>query len=80
MLRHEFATAVLVAAALLTGCAGDNSEIAFSQQGAISADMDASFQHGPSVTDHETAVQFNNGLDNSINNRPPPLGSALGFR
>ncbi len=65
---------------LLAGCTSGPRDYAYSQQSAINADMDASFQHGPSVTDHETGIRFNNDLDTAISNRPPPLGAALGFR
>jgi hypothetical protein len=80
MPRHGIATVALLALLLLAGCGGNSYDTAYSQQRAISADMDASFSHGPSVADHDSAAQFNNSLDNSINDRPPPLGSALGFR
>jgi hypothetical protein len=80
MQRHEIATGALLALLLLAGCGGNSPDFAYSQQRAINADMDASFSHGPSLADHDTGIQFTNSLDNSINDRPPPLGSALGFR
>ena len=79
MPRHGIATGAMLAL-LLAGCGGNSPDFAYSQQRAISADMDASFQHGPSVADHDSAARFNNSLDNAINDRPAPLGTALGFR
>ena len=79
MLRHEIATGAILAALLLAGC-GSNPDYAYSQQGAIRADMDASFEHGPSVTDHGFGAQFNNSLDDAASSRPVSLGGALGFR
>jgi hypothetical protein len=79
MLRHEFATGAFLAVFLLAGC-NSAPDYAYSQQGAIRDDMDASFQHGPSVTDHELGIQFNNNLDDAANGRPTSFTGALGFR
>jgi hypothetical protein len=80
MHRHGIATVAILALLLLAGCGGNSPDFAYSQQRAIGDDMDASFQHGPSLDSHDTGIQFTNSLDNATSDRPASLGGALGFR
>jgi hypothetical protein len=80
MQRHEIVTSALWVALLLTGCGDGTGDIAYSQQRAIRADRESSLQHGPSATDLGMGARFNDDLDAAINDRPYPLGAALGFR
>src|SRR5271170_7752017 len=54
MPKYGITAGAALALLLLAGCGGNSPDFAFSQQRAISADMDASFSHGASVADHDT--------------------------
>jgi hypothetical protein len=80
MPKFGILTGAVLALLLLAGCGGNSPDFAFSQQRAINADMDASFQHGASLDSHDTGIQFTNSLDSATSDRPASLGGALGFR